>query len=158
MWCSTTTSGSLGGQVADELAELGELALGQTAGRLVEQDQAGARHQRPGQRDPLAHAVGQLAGPGVRGRRGADPLQRLPAPGLAQPALVAACRGSANSADQKPADARLVAPTMTFSSADSPPYKPTPCRVLATPRAGEPVRPDGVTAAAEEHLARVRPG
>ena len=38
------------------------------------------------------------------------------------------------SADQNLAEARLVAPTMTFSTAVSPPYRPTPCRVLATPR------------------------
>ena len=43
-------------------------------------------------------------------------------------------RGSDGGADQNPAEARQVAPTMTFSTAVRPPYRPTPCRVLATPR------------------------
>src|SRR5512142_287738 len=44
---------SLGGQVADEPAELGQFALVQAAGGLVEQDQARLGDQRPCQRDPL---------------------------------------------------------------------------------------------------------
>ena len=80
--------GSLGGQVADEAAELGQFALVQAARGLVEQDQPGLGHQRPGQRDPLPHAVGQLTGPGLRHLRGADPVQGLHGL-LAQLALVA---------------------------------------------------------------------
>ena len=62
-----------------------------------------------------------------------------------------------SSADQNPAEARQVAPTMTFSSAVSPPYRPTPCRVLATPRPASRCGLSVVPAAAEQHLAGIGP-
>ena len=67
-------------------------------------------------------------------------------------------RGSESSADQKPAEARQVAPTMTFSSAVSPPYKTDPLQGPGHAEAGQPVRPDVVPmAATEQHLADIGP-
>src|SRR5215472_16189240 len=80
--------GRLGGEFANELAQLGELTLGQAAGGLVEQQQLRPGDERPRQRDPLAHAVRQFARPRVRDLGGPHPLERL-ACLLAQPALVA---------------------------------------------------------------------
>src|SRR6185503_9718023 len=68
---------TLGGQIANEAAELGQFALVQAAGGLVEQDQRRLGRQRAGQRDPLPHPVGQLTGPGLRHLGGADPVQGL---------------------------------------------------------------------------------
>ena len=59
----------LADRVAQERQHLGAGAGVEVAGRLVGEDHLGPRHQRPGQRDPLLLAAGQLARAGGRAGR-----------------------------------------------------------------------------------------
>jgi hypothetical protein len=148
---------TLGGQITDEAAELGQFALGQAAGGLVEQDQRRLGRQRAGQRDPLPHPVGQLTGPGLRHLGGADPIQGLHGQ-VPQLTLVPAGprerqqrgpepgRGAAGGADHD-----VLHRGQPAVQADSLQQGP------GHAEAGQAMRPDVRPAAAEQHLAGVGP-
>ena len=77
----------------DEVAELRHLLVVEAAGRLVEQEQAGLRRERPGDLDPLLDPVGQGGGSLVGASPEADvvergagrPLSRTPRPSACEP-------------------------------------------------------------------------
>ena len=86
MWCSTSSTREveLVADRADELAELVDLGVGETGGRLVEQQQPRLRRERAGDLDALERAVRQADGGPVgevrerRGVRGSRSASRAP--------------------------------------------------------------------------------
>ena len=58
---------AVGEQLADDLPQVAAASRVQSAGRLVEEDQPRAAHQRHGQVEPALHAAGVRRGAPVRG-------------------------------------------------------------------------------------------
>ena len=91
---------ALASNIADGRDELADLVLGQPACDLVEQQDARAGRQRPGEFQPLALQQGQRAGQRVRLGREAGPFQHLDA--------VIVGRGFRLAGAERPADQQVL--------------------------------------------------
>ena len=148
----------------EPLLQLGARDRVERGERLVEQQHRLAGEQRAGERDPLAHAAGQLVGP--RGGELAEPeaLEQpaAPAPGLAPPGAAAAraraprCRAPSATA----AAGRAGASGRRRQAARRPPAGPPrrPRRPIGSCRPADDLEQRGLPAAGgadePEHLAR----
>ena len=77
-WVTTIMVMPLVGELPHDVEDLADQLGVQRRGRLVEEHQLGPHGQRPGDRDALLLAAGQLRGVRVRLVRQPDPVQQLP--------------------------------------------------------------------------------
>ena len=157
MWCSTMTRDVSAASSRISSPSSLELALGQAAGGLVEQQELRLGGERPRQRDPLAHAVGQLAGPGVRHAGRPHPVKCL-ACLLPQPALVPA--GAGQPEQRRPESGRGPAVRADHDVLDGgqPLEQAHALQCPGDAQPGQPVRAQvAVVAAVDEHLALIGP-
>ena len=77
-WVTTTIVMPLVGEVAHDVEHLADELRVERAGRLVEEHQLGLHRERPGDRDALLLAAGELARVGVLAAGEADPVEQSP--------------------------------------------------------------------------------
>ena len=109
MWCSTssTVDPALVADAPDQPAKLGDLAMRQPAGRLVEQQQARPRGQRARQLDPLARAERQAGSRAQRDIAQIEHVEQIPG-GIGQRRLAPPRRGQPQRVGQEIAAAARV--------------------------------------------------
>ena len=122
----------VGSQPHDQLAQVVHLGVGEAAGRLVEQQQARAAHQRPGQLDPLQRAERQPAGRAERDVGQVELAEQVPGLGL-ELAPVAMRGRPADRGRQQVRRDREWAPTIVFCMTVSDGKRARFWKVRATP-------------------------
>ena len=141
--------------IPDQLAQLGDLVFAQSARRLVEQQQRGARDEGAGERDALLDRVRQIVRMPFGGVADAEAVERVLRPGrrLGEVTRARLDRPSSPTAMPGAPDER---PAITFCRTVRPGNSASPWNVRATPGGGEPVGTRTRTAV-DEHRARLRP-